>query len=265
MEVLNDLEEILLKASGETGEDIPDDLNFLTLWNNFGKWLMDVSREPFLLKMVEPLRHEGGKPFLKFSTWLIENASEETKAQAAAGMADFFIDMEEIEISKKYLEMAKKSDKLYDAIMRIEAKTYYAEGDLRSAVETLMLVREFGERDLDLFGNMILDLKISELKDSQNMIDFYEKAVNRIGKDYVRFADILYDNDRKDKALKYYGIAHEKGEKDEWTMYRIGIDGGTKKAEEMFSHLEKGDSTVSHVAKTKLMELDIINRVAEVF
>jgi tetratricopeptide (TPR) repeat protein len=188
-------------------------------------------------------------------------------------MADFYITMGDTETSKKYMKMARRSKKLDDTILRLEAKMHRAAGDPGSAVKKLMLIKEFGESDLDLFGNMILDMNISEFKDSQEVIDFYNKTVSRIGKynkDYIRLANILYDNDRKDEALKYYEIAHKKGERNEWAMYRIGIlagpiEGRMKTSEEMFSHLQKGDSILSQMAKTKLMEIDISNRIAEVF
>ncbi len=108
-EVFNELEEILLEASAKTEKDIPEDLKFSAMWNDFGRWLLDGSREEFLVKMIEPLKQEGGRPFLNLSKWLIENASKETKARAAADMADFYITMGDPETSKKSLTSIKLS------------------------------------------------------------------------------------------------------------------------------------------------------------
>ncbi len=160
--------------------------------------------------------------------------------------------------------MVMKSEKSSDAVMRIEAKIQLADKDPGSAIEKLMLIKRLEKSDLDLFGSVISDIKMSELEDAQKVIDFYEKAINKRGgksEDYIRLADILYDNNRKDHALKYY----KKGVGDEWAMYRIGIIEGKADAETVFGNLQKGNSTLSRVAKVKLMEMSVLDRVTEVF
>ncbi len=78
-------------------------------------------------------------------------------------------------------------------------------------------------------------------------------------------ADLLYANDEKSKALKYYRIALRKEPSDQWAAYRIGQDAEAKESKEMFTRLEKDDSLLGRLAKTKIMEIDLLNKVKEVY
>ena len=82
--------------------------------------------------------------------------------------------------------------------------------------------------------------------------------------DYVRLADIMYDTD-EEKALKYYRTAYEKNPRDEWTIYRIGLIVDMPETSTMLSKLQNGDNLLSRFAKTKLMEIDLLNKINEVY
>ncbi|MBI4681200.1 MAG: tetratricopeptide repeat protein, partial [Nitrospirae bacterium] len=79
-----------------------DAAQFVKQWNELGRYLMDRSREQFLLGMAEALKGKG-TPFLDLSAWLAQNGSEDAKMQTAFVLAGFFADMNETDTARKYL------------------------------------------------------------------------------------------------------------------------------------------------------------------
>ena len=86
--------------------------------------MLDGSREEFLLKITKSMKHEG-KAFLDLCTWLMENASGNTRTIAALNLADYFAGINELNVSAKYLEVAKYSDEFRGDVLRVEAKILY--------------------------------------------------------------------------------------------------------------------------------------------
>jgi tetratricopeptide (TPR) repeat protein len=258
------LEEIVLEA----GERSPQDgLTFVKLWNEVGQWLVDGTREEFLLKVAKRLRHEG-KPFIDLCSWLVENASLHARGKAAVDLADFYISIGNIEMSQNYIDIAKESGEAGDAVLRVEAKILQSEGNQTAALRQIMLVKDIEKSDLVLLGNIISGINNPELKEVQRAIAFYEKAINAFEWDaetYIALADIFYANNNRSKSLKYYRIAREKSPDNEWAMYRVARDSDTPEAEGMFSRLQKGDNLIGRLAKSKLMEITLMNKVKEVY
>ena len=130
-----------------------------------------------------------------------------------------------------------------------------------------MAVKEFDKGDFKLLGKIISDLKEAGSTNVKQAAAFYEKMINKYGgeaEDYVRLADILYDTD-EEKALDYYRAAYEKNPKDEWTIYRIGLIVDMPETSKMLGQLEKGDNLLSRMAKTKLMEINLLSKINEVY
>jgi tetratricopeptide (TPR) repeat protein len=263
----DEIKKTLLEASEKTGDKNSEDIEFAELWNEVGQWMFDKSREDFLLGIARKLRYEG-ESFLKVSSWLVENASDKTRSEAALNLARYHIGAGNIDISRKYLEVAMNSKELKDDVLKIEAKIHRFKGEQKSAFNRLLQVKKFEKDDFKLLGNLVSDLKKSEPAEVAGAVDFYEKKLNEYGgdaEDYIRLADSMFENNKKSEALKYYKIAYEKKPEDEWTLYRLGRDAGKEESEEMFSRLQKGNTLLSGLAKTKLMEINLMNRVEEVY
>ena len=258
------LEEIVLEAGERSSQD---GLTFVKLWNEVGQWLVDDTREEFLLKVAKRLRHEG-KPFIDLCSWLVDNASQRARGKAAVDLADYYIGIGNAEMSRNYMDIAKESREAGDAVIRAEAKILRSEGNQTAALKQIMLVKEIENSDLDLLGNIISDINDPELKEVQRAIAFYEKTINASEWDtenYIALADILYANNNRSKSLKYYRIASEKSPDNEWAMYRVARDTDMPEAEDMFSRLQKGNNLIGRLAKSKLMEMALMNKVKEVY
>jgi len=263
-QAFHELEEIVLSLSVSSSQD---GLTFVKLWNDVGQWLVDENREDFLLKVVVRLRHEG-KPFIDLCSWLVENASARARGRAAIDLADYYIGIGNTAMSGEYLNIAKDAGETGDSVLRVEAKVLYFNGDLTAALKQIVLMKETEKGDLALLGNIIYKMNDPGIKDVQKAMAFYERKLNEGDWDaesYIDFADILYMNNDGSRALKYYRIAGEMSPGNEWVMYRLARDTNGKEAEDMLSRLQKGDNLFGRLAKTKLMEMSLANKVREVY
>jgi len=271
-EAFSELETILLQASKKAEPVAEGELRFTDLWREVGQWMLDESRGEFLLKMAKSLKPEG-KPFVQLCAWLAENASGKVKVAAALDLADYYAGVEDLQLAEKYFTVVKETNKELkvtqssDSVLRIEAKIDEGHRHVEQALKNIMAVREFDKRDYKLLGEIITDLKRNGSNNIKQAMTFYEKMINEFdgeAGDYVRLADILYDTD-EEKALTYYRAAYEKNPQDEWTIYRIGLIVDMPETSKMLSKLQNGDDLLSRFAKTKLMEIDLLNRINEVY
>ena len=271
-EAFSELETILLQASKKTGSGAEGELRFADLWREVGQWMLDESRGEFLLKMAKSLKPEG-KPFVQLCAWLAENASGKVKVAAALDLADFYAGVEDLQLAEKYFTVVKETNKELkitqsnDSVLRIEAKIDEGHKNTEQALKNIMAIKEFDKRDYKLLGEIINDLKQNGSNNIKQAVAFYEKMINMFdgeAQDYVRLADIMYDTD-EEKALKYYRTAYEKNPRDEWTIYRIGLIVDMPETSTMLSKLQNGDNLLSRFAKTKLMEIDLLNKINEVY
>ena len=275
-ETFGELEELMLETSRISSQEGGDELDFAGLWREIGQWLVDETREDFLLTIAGRLRGER-EPFLNLSSWLVENASPKGKAKAAIDLADYYIRMGNIDMSRQYISIANLSNavsvardfrKTKDDILRIEAKISYATGDYAAALGKIGKIREFRKGDLDQLGAIISFMEESDPKVMKWAIGLYEKKINESEWDanyYIKLADILYTNNEKTRSLKYYRMAFQKNPDDEWTVYRLGKGTRMPESRVMFSRLKQGDTLLSRLAKTKLLEMDLLNKVKEVY
>lgn len=271
-DVFSEIEALLLEVSGRTGAGADGGLDFTTLWKEFGQWMLDATRGEFLLKMATNLKPEG-QPFLQLSSWLVENTSGNVRLTAAFNLADYYAGLEEIQLAAKYLAVVKETSKELkarqssDAVLRIEARINQISKNTEAALKNVMSLKEFETGDYKLLGKIISDLKQSGSGNIKQALAYYEKMINKVegeNEDYVRLADFLYNTD-EERALKYYRIAYEKNPKDEWTIYRIGLIVDMPETGKMLSQLEKGDNLLSRIARTKLMEINLLNKINEVY
>jgi len=271
-EAFSEIETILLEASGKTGPGAEGDLRFTDLWREVGQWMLDESRGDFLLKMAKSLKPEG-KPFLQLCSWLAENTSGNVRLAAALDLADYYAGLEDMQLAEKYFTVVKETSRELkvkqsnDSVLRLEARIDQGNKNTELALKNIMSIKEFDERDFKLLGKIITDLKQSGSDNMKQAVAFYEKMINKYdgeAEDYIRLADIFYDIN-EDKALKYYRTANEKDPKDEWTIYRIGLIVDLPETGKMLGQLQKGDDLLSRMAKTKLMEINLLNKINEVY
>ena len=275
-ETFNELEKVVLETGERSKEESGDGVRFVALWNEVGPLLIDETREEFLLKVAQKLRHEG-RPFLILSSWLVEHGTNRAKVKAAVDLADYYAGVGDMNVSRKYINIANVANAVSaakdfkeskDDILRVEAKIKHAAGDQKAALEKIRSIRKFRGRDLEQLGDIIYAIKNPDSKDMKEAIAFYEKKLNKSVWDadyYVKLADILYLSNEKTRALRYYRIAYRKNPADEWTAYRVGQGAGMTESKNMFSRLQQGDTMLSRLAKTKLFEMDIMNKVKEVY
>ncbi|MBI4848060.1 MAG: hypothetical protein HY808_05705 [Nitrospirae bacterium] len=264
-EAFAELETLLLEA----GERTTGELSLADLWKEVGQWMLDPSREEFLLKIANKLKPHGG-PFLKLCSWLVENTSGKARTTAALELADYYVGLGNMPAAERYITVFKdsKAKDAGDAVQRIEARINYSNKRLDPALKNLMAIKEFESSDLKLLGKIINAVKETAPDNTQKVVAFYEKMINKFdgdAEDYIMLADYHYDKERDDRALSYYGTAHEKDPDDEWAMYRLGSISDTDGKNEMLDKLQKGDSLISRLAKTKLRGLSIINKIDEVY
>jgi len=267
LETFSELEAIVLDLSEKEKSEGSDELSFLELWNEVDMWLMDESREEFLLRMAKRLRYEG-KPFLTLSGWLIENGSSKARVKAAVALADYYIGIGRVALAEAYMTRAIDIEKPGDDALRVRAKILRAKEDYASAVQTIALIKNFGNEDLSFAGNILFDMDKAKSTQIGEAIAFYENKLNELewGADhYVRLADILYKNGSHGKALKYYRIAYKKDPDDEWIVYRIGRDEGGPQSKKLFERLDKGGSLLGRLSKSKLLEITLLNKIREVY
>jgi tetratricopeptide (TPR) repeat protein len=270
-EAFTELEEILDEASRKKETGAAGDVRFTDLWREVGQWMLDEARGDFLLKVADKLKPEG-KPFVQLCSWLAENASGKVRISAAIDLADYYAGLEDTRAAEKYIMIVKetgaelKVKESGDLMLRVEARIDHAGKHNESALKDLMSVKDFDGRDFKLLADIINELKESGA-DIQQASAYYEKMINKVegdAGDYVRLGDILYEQNEQ-KALVYYRTAHEKDPEDEWTIYRIGLIVDMPETNEMFSKLEKGDSLLSRVARNKVKEINLLNRIEEVY
>ena len=264
-EAFTELESIILAAGENTNNESSENLTLVTLWREVGQWLIDESRSDFLIQVSEHLRSEG-QSFLKLATWLVENARGNVRTRAAVDLADYYIGIGNIDETRKYMDIAKKADLKSDALLRVETKVLLSDDEYRQALGKLMEINIFESRDLDQVGSIIT--KLEKSAERLEAVAFYETILNSNdweADSYNRMADMLYTNDEKNKALKYYRIALKKSPENEWATYRVGNDSDEKESKKMFDQLKTADSLLGQLARTKIMEIDLLNKVKEVY
>lgn len=266
-EAFDEVESILLEAIDAPGKDGEDRPGFVALWKDLGQWVLDKKRGNALLKFSRRLRHEG-EPFLELSSWLVKNASRKVRIEAAIDLADYYADMGNIDIAKKYMVTAEAALKLRDSAVRVEVKIHNAEAKHELAFKRFKVIKKNEKDDLKMLAGIIEGFKKAKSKKLGEAIDLYEKKLKRPGwtaGDYIRFADILFKNRQEGRSLKYYKIAFRKDPKLQWAAYRIGRGSGTPESEEMYTLLKKGNKLVNRVANSKLREISLMDKMREVY
>jgi len=261
-DAFSELEKIVIIGLKGGGEDI----NFADLWREVGLWMIDQSREGLLLKVARRLRSED-RQFIDLCRWLIDNASTRIKTAAATELADYYIEIGDEEDAKRYISYAIGVGVPPDNTLRVLAKIFKSEGKWEEAISKIKEIREFKDEDFKLLGDMLYDMAASGAGSTEDGIALYRMALERGDwqpEVYVRIADILYMMGRDKEASGFIKIAYQKNPSDEWLIYRMArMRQG--RAGDMYGRLQNGNDIVAKVARTKVLELRVRERVREVF
>jgi tetratricopeptide (TPR) repeat protein len=263
-EAFEEIEEIVVKTGTKQAEY---DMDFVSLWNEVGQWLVDETREDFLLKVADRLRYEG-KPFIDLCSWLVENGTQRARGEAAIDLADYYISIGNVSMSMSYINIANDAHAPGDGVLRVEVKILRAKGDYSAALKKVMMIEKIEKHDLGQLARIITDMNRPASKEVGAALALYEKMLEQPGWDaeqYINLADYLYTHNEKRKALKYYRVAYKKNPDNEWVMYRVGNDTDMSESKDMFTRIEKDDDLLGRLARSKLMEMALMNKVKEVY
>jgi tetratricopeptide (TPR) repeat protein len=266
-EAFAELEKILIDVSGKTGNKDTEGLDFVTLWNDLGKWLLDGTREEFLVRMAEKLKEEDSH-FVYLSSWLAEHGKGDTRTNAALDLADYYIGLGDTETAQDYVNMVKILKGPDEATARIQAAIDYESGHFASAVKRMKTLEKFRKDDIALLGNIMNEIFFQQSEGLEDTVALYQQRLDNgtwNADAYVVLADVLHATNRKKDARTYYEIAYKLEPKNEWVIYRLGSGAEKSDALNMLGRIEKGDSIVSRAAKTKIMGMNLVSKMEEVF
>ncbi len=267
VEVFDDIEQILLESVEYAGKEKENEVKLVELWKELEIWVTEKTREKFLLKISRGLRHEG-EPFLKLATWLVKNTSRSVRVQAAVDLADYYVETGHIKTAKMYMEVADESFTKRDSSIRVEVKLELVDGKTQSAFKRLKGIKEFKPNDFNILVKIIKALKDEKSNKEDEAIAYFEKLLAKgewSAKNYIMIADFFNEKGQKNKALKYYRIAYKKDPENQWVAYRISKEAASKESKEIYGRLQQGNTLFGRIAKSKLMEISLMNKVQEVY
>ncbi len=258
---LDEIESIVLDMKDK------DPAQFLRLWGEAGRWLLDPSRAATIVKVAAALRYSG-KPFLDACAWLIKYGPEDTKAEGRLLLADFYADLGDVPTAWTYIGRTKIKGH-DDDLLRVKARIYLANRDAQSASEAILSLREPVEADA---------LRLLEAMPSLRNSDRAEAFCERILGDrtasagtLVRFADVLYGQGKKQKALEYYRAAvavkhgppgDTGGAADrEWARYRTASIAGGAEGRESLAAIQSSRTAVGRFAAAELKSAGLQRKV----
>jgi tetratricopeptide (TPR) repeat protein len=266
-EAFEELEIVVTDVIKKSGDGNEDDLKFTTVWREVGKWMVKASREEFLIKVCEKLRYEG-RPFIDLATWIVNSTSSSAKVKAAAYLADYYSGAGNEEYAQKYFDITTLSLEPDDTVLRVQAGILIAKGEHEKAFERIKAIKKFKNEDFRKMEDIIRAKGAKSPEQRLEAAAFYQKMLESGDRDaasYTFFADLLYLDGEHVRSVKYYKVAHEKKPDDEWTAYRLGKGTGLSEAKKMFSRVGEGNTVISRLAKTKLLEINLLDKVEEVY
>jgi tetratricopeptide (TPR) repeat protein len=266
-EAFEELEIIVMDVIKKSGDGNEDDLKFTTVWREVGQWMIKASREEFLIKVCEKLRYEG-RPFIDLATWIVNSTSSSAKVKAAAYLADYYAGAGNKEYAQKYFDITTLSLEPDDTVLRVQAGILIDKGEYEKAFERLNAIKKLKNEDFRKLEDIIRAQGAKGTEERLEAAAFYEKMLKSGDWDaesYTFYADLLYMGGDHVRSVKYYKLAHEKKPDDEWIAYRLGKGTGLSEAKKMFNQVGEGNTVISRLAKTKLLEINLLDKVEEVY
>ncbi len=258
---LEEIESLLIEMKDKNSAEL------VNIWRVAGHWLLDPSRAKSVVKIARALRHSG-KIYLDICRWLIKNGSEETRAQGRLLLADFYADIGESATASQYAKRGRKSATEDDAF-RTQARVQFVNGAYQETLTTLMNIKEMKEPDVQL----LLDVARS-LPDPGQALSFCNKLFSKSRWSptaEVMFADLLYDQGKKQEALGHYAaVASLKLDSKqnasaladiEWACYRVSLLAPARQASDALAKIKMVKSALGRLAGAELQGRAISERI----
>ncbi|MDA8082060.1 MAG: tetratricopeptide repeat protein [Nitrospiraceae bacterium] len=230
------------------------------VWRSAGSWLLDNTREKFLVDMAEALKGTG-RPQIDILQWMADNGSDANRGRAVIALAGFYADLGENAKAKEYLGKIRNKKGREDDILRIEARMLMTAKDYRGAAAKFSMIRKYMPADLDPFG-----YSAASSGEPARFFVRFGKAVAETGGDaesFSRLADIGYDMGRKKEAMNYYRAALAKDPGNAWCLYRLATMSAGGEAEELFKKASSGASPVGMFSAARYRELELSKKYPE--
>jgi tetratricopeptide (TPR) repeat protein len=233
-------------------------------WKALGKKFTDKSRETFLLTILDSLKGSG-RPYLDLLQWLSVNGSESAKLRSRLSLTHYQAETGNLDAALAGFKSFKdnKSQVSSDEILRLEAKILLQKGEYRAAWDCLHSLKKVVLQDLPL-----MEETVSWAKDRARAIDFYDKAVQRLGGNadsYLKLGDLFYERGRTKEALMTYQKALEKDPLNEWGLFRAASLSNGAEAQQLLERVKKGNSLLGRLAEISLKEKEAARKIGEMF
>jgi len=258
---LDELEAMLRESKDQ------DPKGFVELWMKSGRWLLDPSREKFIVNIAQALRYEG-KPFLDICTWLIKYGSESGKSDGRLLLAEFYADLGDGVTAGTYLSRVKIKGH-HDEVARLKAQIAMAGRDFKNASEAIMTIRDINETDL----HHLIDA-MNSLKRKEKAIAFLEQIFRKksiSSSTLVCFADELFDAGQRLKALEYYrqatmvkpagDVKDAMAEDVEWAHYRMSVLANGRDGADALKAIQTAKNAMGRFAAAELKGADLRRKV----
>lgn len=251
-EAFDELERIMIDVMGK------DHGRFLILWNSAGHFLMEPSRVSSLLKIAEGLRGTG-IPYLEVCSWMSKYGSGYAKVYGRMELAGFYAGLGDVERSAALLREVKGPDES-DESLRIYAQINLLKGALREAAESLLAIKSKRMEDLISLAPLL-----KQTRNPDEAIGSYRKALGKLQNPsgaYLRFADALYDQGRKEQALEFYRLFASSGNREKgvpaddvtWALYMISVISGSGESMKTGANLKQGKTLLGRFGEARLKD-----------
>lgn len=246
-----------------------DSEQFLNIWKSVGSWLIDASREQFLLNSAHKLKNSATS-FIKVYQYLARHGSDAAKLRSYILLAMFYVELGDIGKGNEYLGKIKGMKGSGDDVLRIEAMLAYAQRDSASAYEKIASIKNFNANDIKILKNTLLSAR-----DFKKAVTIYESALKKVDQEAqdaeanIFLADSHYKAGNKKEAINYYKKSLEIDPNNEWALYRIGIlldsQSEDQEAASMLKRISRSGSVISGLAEAILREKDISKSLGGIF
>ncbi len=254
-EALDQFESMIREAMGKG-----DTARLLGLWKSVGPWLLDTSRERFLLATAEALRHQW-RPFFDLARWISKRGSADIQRRSCLMMAGAYADIGNTAAARIYLIKGRVGADP-DEVRRTEAGIFIADGNKKAAAQALLGLRTIERADLPLLSEFIT------AAGSPGAVGRLDAAIRRLGAGAdvcLRVADIYFEMNKRAEALSYYRRALEADPANEWALFMAGSLMTGSEADNMLTTAGKASSRVGTVASAYLKERTVDKKLREIF
>lgn len=235
---------------------------FHEAWKSVGKWLLDTTIEQNLLTIADVLKKSSDMSALEIYFWLSNNGSELAKSKSFIALANFYINIGEVNKAEEYIKKVKEKEIKGDEIRRIESNILFAKGLYNASLEQLLLISNPEEKDLEMLGRLF-----AYIKDIKKVLKIYEAAVKNVKDNvniYLNLADLYYEVNKVDEALSYYRHALSLEPSNEWALYRIFLLEKSDKEKDLLKKIKK-DRLLADISNLKMREIDLNKKIREIF